>query len=105
MHPVTEQLPTRRSPQLAVVLLYSLKLTEVTKKQADEGEKNKENHYLLQCHDSHQLSNTGDIGMTETQQREESVGLSNDREKHMMQSVLNVSDSDCTLLAWLHCFS
>lgn len=59
--------------------------------------------YLLQCHDTHQLSNTGDIGVTETQQREQSVGLSNKREEDMKQSVLNVLWCDSTLLAWLRC--
>lgn len=35
--------------------------------------------YLLQRHDAHQLPNTGDIGMTEAQQREQRVCLSNER--------------------------
>ncbi len=47
--------------------------------------------YLFQCHNTHQLSNTGDIGMTETQQGEQSVGLSNEREEDIIQSVSNVS--------------
>lgn len=69
-----------RSPWLVVMLHYRIILREVTKKHADK-EKTQENHYLLQCHDTHQLSNTGDIGVTESQQREQSVGLSNDRER------------------------
>lgn len=35
--------------------------------------------YLFQCHNTHQLTNAGDIGVTETQQGEQSVGLSNER--------------------------
>lgn len=38
--------------------------------------------YLFQCHDTHQLSNTGDIGVTETQQGEQSVCLSDERGRH-----------------------
>lgn len=37
--------------------------------------------YLFECHNTHQLSNTGDISVTEAQQREQSVCLSNERER------------------------
>lgn len=60
--------------------------------------------YLFQCHNTHQLTNAGDIGVTETQQGEQSVGLSNERED-TIQSVLDVLYCDSVLLAWLHCFS
>lgn len=36
--------------------------------------------YLLQRHDAHQLPDTGDIGVTEAQQGEQRVCLSNERE-------------------------
>lgn len=43
--------------------------------------------YLFQRHDTHQLSNTGDIGVTETQQGEQSVCLSDERGRHDLVSV------------------
>lgn len=38
--------------------------------------------YLFQRHDTHQLSDTGDIGVTETQQGEQSVCLRDERGRH-----------------------
>lgn len=40
--------------------------------------------YLFECHDSHQLPDAGDVGVTETQQGEQSVCLSKDREEDTM---------------------
>lgn len=58
--------------------------------------------YLFQCHNTHQLSNTGDIGVTEAQQGEQSVCLSQERVEHI-QSVLNVLYYGNILHARLHC--
>lgn len=43
--------------------------------------------YLFQRHDTHQLSNTGDVSVTETQQGEQSVCLSDERGRHDPVSV------------------
>lgn len=43
--------------------------------------------YLFQRHDTHQLSNTGDIGVAETQQGEQCVCLSDERGPHDLVSV------------------
>lgn len=49
----------------------------------EEGKKrNKSKKYLFQRHNAHQLSNTGDIGVTEAQQGEQRVCLSGDRGEH-----------------------
>lgn len=44
--------------------------------------------YLFQRHNTHQLSNTGDIGVTEAQQGEQSVCLSDERGGHDPVSVM-----------------
>lgn len=67
-----------RSSHLAVMPHY--KKHAYKEKNGSWEKKRKKEMYLFQCHDTHQLSNTGDIGVTETQQREQSVGLSNERE-------------------------
>lgn len=87
-----------RSSQLAVMPHYRIKPREVTKKHTAEEKTKTKRFYLFECHNTHQLSNTGDIGMTETQQREQSVGLSNEKED-MIQSVLNVLHCNHILLA------
>lgn len=47
--------------------------------------------YLFECHDSHQLPDAGDVGVTETQQGEQSVCLSNDREEDTIQALINMA--------------
>lgn len=54
------------------------------------GGKKTQQMYLFQRHDTHQLSNTGDIGVTETQQGEQSVCLSDERGQHDLVSVERV---------------
>lgn len=50
------------------------------------GKKKPQQMYLFQRHDTHQLSNTGDIGVTEAQQGEQSVCLSDERGRHDLVS-------------------
>lgn len=67
------------------------------KRKKTQRRKRKKNHthqeiikrrlYLFQRNNTHQLPDAGDIGVTETQQGEQSVSLSNDTEEDMIQSV------------------
>lgn len=49
---------------------------------AEKRGKKRQQMYLFQRHDTHQLPDAGDIGVTETQQGEQSVCLSDERGQH-----------------------